>query len=246
MKFILEYAGYGNDSLALPKNIILTNKERMEMCKIIENIIKKYYNIDNNSSREPFTIDGITINPEYLLKAVNNRTLLKKIVLDVNKEIVSGINNKAELFDFIKNNAFDLFNYKGKYFRYVYGVLSNTSKKGKKLESVAFKIFREVAAKKGLDVIIEDPTLKEDIYGGIDGTFMHRGKRFTIQVKPLFKMETYQKDPTSYIIFCDGVLKELKTDYLIVTNEKETKVFRSKGIKVFPSYFIAPKSNIID
>ena len=144
-----------------------------------------------------------------------------------------------------QNNTFDLFNHNGKYFRYVYGLLSSTSKKGKKFENNAFKVFREVAAKKGIDVIIEDPSLKEDIYGGIDGTFMHRGKRFTIQVKPLFKMETYQKDPTSYIIFCDGVLKELKTDYLIVTNEKETKVFRSKGITVFPSYFIAPKSNII-
>lgn len=246
MKFILEYAGYGHDNLSLPKGIVLTNQERMEMCKIIADALKQFYNLDKSKNGEPFTVDGITINPEYLSKAVNNRTLLKKIISDPNREIISGVNNKAELFNFVKNNTFDLFNHNGKYFRYVYGLLSSTSKKGKKFENNAFKVFREVAAKKGIDVIIEDPSLKEDIYGGIDGTFMYRGKRFTIQVKPLFKMETYQKDPTSYIIFCDGVLKELKTDYLIVTNEKETKVFRSKGITVFPSYFIAPKSNIID
>jgi hypothetical protein len=35
MKFILEYAGYGHGNLALPKGIVLTNQERMEMCKII-------------------------------------------------------------------------------------------------------------------------------------------------------------------------------------------------------------------
>ena len=246
MKFILEYAGYANNSLSLPKGIVLTNSERMEMCRIIADALKQFYNLDKNSSRDPFIIDGITIIPEYLSKAVNNRTLLKKIISDPDREIISGVNNKEDLFSFVKNNTFDLFNHNGKYFKYVYRLLSNTSKKGKKFESNAFANFIQIAAKKGINVIIEDPTLKEDIYGGIDGTFTYNGKRFTIQVKPLFKMETYQKDPTSYIIFCDGVLKELKTDYLIVTNEKETKVFRSKGITVFPSYFIAPKSNIID
>jgi hypothetical protein len=59
-------------------------------------------------------------------------------------------------------------------------------------------------------------------------------------------MEDYKKDNSCLIVFCDGVLKELKTDYLIVTNKETTKIFKSKGIQVNPSYFIVPKVNITE
>lgn len=242
MNLILEYQDYNN--LSLPKGITLTNAERIKMCKIISNAINNYYKINKYSNSDIF-IDDIKINTEYISKAINNRSLLKKIISDPNQEIISGVRNKEDLFKFVEDNVYDLFNHKGKYFKYVYNLLSNTSKKGKRLESDAFNMFREVAKKKGIDVDIIEPSTREDI-SGIDGIFFHNKKRYTIQVKPLFKMEEYKRNPNCLIVFCDGVLKDLKTDYLIVTNKIETKIFKSKGIAVHPSFFIVPKENITE
>jgi len=243
MKFILEHADYNN--LTLPKGIILTNDERISMFKIINNYITHTYKISKYSPN-PIVVDGQTLSPELLFKAANNRTLLKKLVYDERGEIVTGIETKEDLFNFVENNLFDLFNTKGKYFSDIYNLLLNTSYKGQKYENESFLKFEEAARKRGLNIKVVPPeNVDEDIFGGIDGLFFVDNKRFTIQVKPLFKIENYKKDENCYIAFCDGVLKELKTDYLIITNKQETWIFRAKGIIVNSSFFIIPKKNLV-
>jgi hypothetical protein len=243
MNFLREYSEY--DNLALPNDIILTNSERQEMCRIISDILDKYYPSDSKASRLPIEIGDKIILPNYLYKAINNRTLLKKLVYDPIGEIYTGIRNKEDLFQYVKNNGYDLFHYQGKYFTYIYNLLISTSKKGEVSENRAFDFFIKYAEQKGMAIEIIDPSLKEDMYGGIDGIFILNNKQYTIQVKPLFKIEDYKKDNTKYIAFCDGVLKSLKTDYLIVINNLDILIFRSKGIEVFASYFLIPKTNLV-
>jgi|GEM_PF-3876896 len=237
MKFILEYAEYGG--VSLPNGITITNSERMIINKIIRNAIESFYSINRYSN--DFIINGKVIKPEYLFKAVNNITLLRKIVLDPSKEIISNINNKEELFNFIETRLYDLFHYDGLYFDSVYNLLVNTSKKGKRLEEIAFKEFEEMAKKRKMDIVIDSPSIREDI-NGIDGIFTYNNKKYTIQVKPLVNV----KDCTdSYEVKCDGALKNLITDYLITINEKEIWIFRSKGITVFSSHYLIPKNNLV-
>ena len=182
------------------------------------------------------------LNPEYLSKAINNRTLLKKLVYDERGEILTNIKSKYDLFAYVENNLRNLFHPDGIHFNAVYNLLSASSLKGSKIEDESFKAFIRVAAAKGIDVIIEPPTIEED-KSGIDGKFSVDGKVYTIQIKPLSKIEDYRLDNTMFIVFCDGVLKDLITDYLIVTKSNESRIFRSKGIIAKGSYFLIPKSN---
>ena len=245
MNFILEYSKYRNEQdLILPKGIVLSNRERMDIGNLISNIISNIYG-DKLNSEMSFNIDGKIINPEYLRKARNNRTLLKKLVYDEYKEIATNIKNKVDLFKFIEENGESLFSPNGVYFDAVYNLLSLTSTKGSKLEDRAFEFFQNALEKKrGIRVEITKPTTSEDI-SGLDGIFIYKGKRFTLQVKPLLKMESYLRDNTKYIVFCDGVLKNLKTDYLIVTNDKETHIFKTEGITSHSSYFLIPIGNLV-
>lgn len=240
MKFIKQYEGYGETNLLLPNSIVLTPYDQEKMRITIYRALYKIYKLKEKP--EKFTFDGIELNKEYLSKAMNNRTLLKKIVYDNNREIVSGVKTKEDLFKFVEDNQYNLFHPKGKYFDAVYRLLSSTSKKGSSLEDKSFDKFIRIASSKGVNIIIESPTIEED-KGGIDGIFTLKGKRYTIQVKPLHKIEDYKIDNTKFIAFCDGVLTELKTDYLIVSNDKETRIFRSKGVEAKGSYFLIPKKN---
>jgi len=244
MKFILEYASFNNQELRLPRGIVLTNSERMQLGNIIAGIISQIYG-DNVKTNKMFEMDGKTINSEYLSKARNNRTLLKMIVFDPNNAIKSGVKNKEDLFNFIKEHGNDLFHPTGKYFNAVYRLLENTSKKGSSFEDKAFSFFKgALKQKRGVDVEIKSPTTAEDI-SGIDGIFEYKNKRYTIQVKPLSYMESFKKDDSKYIVFCDGVLKSLKTDYLVVSNDKETHIFKSENVTAHGSYFLVPKVNLV-
>jgi hypothetical protein len=245
MNFIKEFADY--NSLTLPKGIVLTNYERIKLNRIIADGLSKFYKIDRYQT-DPIIIGDKVILPEYLFKAINNRTLLNKIVDDKNGEIVSGVTNKQELFNFIRENLFDLLHYDGKYFDYVYTLLTNTSKRGKKFENKSFIKFEETARKKGLDIKVETTSIDEDI-SGIDGFFFYKEKKFTIQVKPLVSISDYEEDNMRYIAYSKGDIRSIITDYLILTNERETWIFRSRtGVDAYDkeSYFIISKENLVD
>jgi len=246
MKFILEYNNYSknNQSLRLSRDVILSNSDRIKIGKLIASIMEDIYG-DNLLSDDIFTMDGKDLNPEYLRKARNNRNLLKKLVYDKDGIIKSNVKTKEDLYSFIEDNSMKLFNPSGFYFKTIYNLLTNSSNKGKSIEERSFELFKNTLKdKRGVDVDIIDPTKEQDI-DGIDGLFMYKGKEFTIQVKPLSYMQSYKKDDTKYIVFCDGVLKNLKTDYLIVLNDNESHIFKSDNSVAYDSYFLIPKSNLI-
>ena len=246
MNYLKEFANYNN--LTLAKGIILTNIERISMFKIINDYITNTYKIDRYSP-DIIEMDGKKLSSEILLKSGNNRTLLNKLISDDRGEIITDIKSKDDLFNFIKNNLFDLFNVNGKYFKYVYNLLLNTSFKGKNYENRSFLKFEEIARKKGKDIkVVEPKDIDEDVFGGIDGIFYYNDKRYNIQVKPLhpsYGIQESFKRPGYYIAFCEGMLKELKTDYVILINKNEIWIFRCNGIKVHDRYFMIPKENLV-
>lgn len=237
-------------NITLPRGIVLTDEERMKLGSIIRNYINSIYKYQVDGPI--MVIDGKKIEPEILSKMPNNRTMLSKFVFDIKNEIITGIRTKDDLFRFVSDNLFDLFNYKGKYFDAVYSVVKATSYKGDASEQKSFSYFEKVASSRGLQVKVTKPTKLEDI-GGVDGQFFHQGKRFTIQVKPLHKMEVYKKDPNMYIVFCDGMLKTINCDYLIVTNDSNTFIFRNpkidkeghRDIISYGSYFLVHKEKLL-
>lgn len=243
--------GYNqNDRWILPKNIILSSEDRSQIRTIISSILKGYY--PGLYTKGLITLyNGVTLNTEYLTKAVNNQLLLKKIIDDPRREIITNVNSKEDLFMFLTDNKFDLFNYDGKYFKYVYGLLASSSKRGRMFEEKAFQKFKDFAKKKGMDIEILDPTLEEDKNGGIDGKFLWNGRMITIQVKPvdyLFKdkkSDISEYDDNNLVARCKGDIKILKTDYLILANDYETWIFKAKGITVGDNTFIIPKDNIV-
>jgi len=237
MDFILEYAEYGG--INLPKGIVITSHERMRINDMISSTLRNIYpNLDKVSN---FVANDRIIQTEFLRKAVNNYLLLKKIVSDPDRVIVSNINSKEDLFNFILDNSHDLFHYDGKYFDGVYNLLVNTSKKGRKFEDIAFKEFEEVARKKGMVLKITSPSVREDI-DGIDGIFIFNNKKCTIQVKPLLSIID---NGETYTVKCEGALKNLITHYLIAVNDKEVWIFRSKGITTHADHYVIPKSNLV-
>jgi hypothetical protein len=237
-------------NITLPRGIVLTDEERIKLGSIIRNYIYSVYRAKVGGPI--MAIDGKKIDPDILTKIPNNRTMLAKLCFDERNEIVTGIRNKEDLFRFVSDNLFDLFNHKGKYFNVVYSLVTATSYKGDTSEQKSFSYFEKVAASRGLQVKVTKPTKLEDI-GGIDGQFFHQGKRFTIQVKPLHKMESYKKDPNMYIVFCDGMLKTINCDYLIVTNDLDIFIFRNpkidkeghRDIISYGSYFLVHKEKLL-
>ncbi len=238
-KFIKEYKSY--NTLKLPRGIILNDEELKYIKTTIYNAIHTYYNFDRRQD-SIIEIDGLRLKSEYLSKAAGNYRLLRKLIYDEYGEINSGVNNKEELISFIKNNLYDLFHYKGKYFKYVYKLLHYSSLSGKSKERKSFDLFENVSKKRGVNIKVELPTVEQDLIG-IDGVFKYNDKYFTIQVKPLKYIEEFKLDNTKWIVFCDGVLSQIKTDYLITTNDKETFIFRNRGIMTKSSYFLVPKSS---
>lgn len=239
--------------LLLPKNIALSRTERQEMCRIMESSLKEIYKV-SMFHRGIVTIDGKDVDTTYILKAINNTLLLKKIISDPRREIVTSINNKEDLFDFVKANLNELFHPHGIYFKYVYELLKFTTKKGESSEDIAFKYVEEVARRKGLQIEVLKPReLSDDVYGGIDGFFVYNDREFTIQVKPLSEtiepnIEEDIENPEYIRANCAGFIKGLKTDYLVLTDlrKKKTFLFKAKDIIVENNCFLIPKSNKAD
>ena len=238
--------------LLLPKGIALNRTERHEMCRIISSGIKEIYK-QKEFSREKLDFNGREIDMQYISKAVNNRTLLRKIISDPRKEIMENINNKETLFDFVKNNIYELFHPDGKYFVPVYQLLVNTSQKGDVAENEAFKFIEEAGRKKGLEIKVLKPRkVEDDVYGGIDGFFIYNDREFTIQIKPLAEnvkpnVETYRANSDYIIAYCNGFLKNVTTDYLILVDSLtgQKYLYQTKGILAKGSYYLIPRVNFV-
>lgn len=238
--------------LLLPKGIALTKTERQEMNRILDSGLRDVYNV-RKFYQGIVTIDGIEVRYEIISKAVNNRFLLKKIIDDRRGEIITSISSKEDLFVFIKENVQELLHPKGKYFRAVYTLLQNTSSKGEKAEQIAFTYIEEMGKKKGLEIQVLKPReIQQDVYGGVDGFFIHNDKEFTVQVKPLSEKISpyileYRKDTRYFIAYVDGYIKEIYTDYLALVDSKSNTCFlyKAKGIICHNTHYLIPKENLV-
>lgn len=238
--------------LLLPKGIALTRTERIEMCRILESGLKEIYSV-SKFYRGTLLVENTEVDSETIHKAINNRYLLGRIIDDPKKKIDSNIQSKEQLFDFVKSNLNDLFRPSGKYFNAVYSILDYTTKKGKQNESFAFECLEKIAKGRGLQIQVLSPrTVSDDVYGGIDGFFLWNDREFTIQIKPLFDREeslvTHPDDENYLIAYCGGFIKDLQTDYLILTQtaRKVCHVFKAKGIIAQNDYYLIPKQNKVD
>jgi hypothetical protein len=235
MKLIVEWNEFNKLSL---DRFTLSNSERSEVGRLIKRILVSIYG-NRMDLDDKFLMSGKSLDPELIRKMINNRLLFNKI------SNWAKSSNKVELMEFITNNSDELFKPTGKYFNDIYQLLNRSSNKGNRLEKEAFSAFKaELKMRKGVDINIVKPDKDKDI-SGVDGIFQWRGREFTIQVKTLHKIESFKRDDSKFIVFCDGVLKDLETDYLIVINESTTHIFKSNGVLAYGSYYLIPKDNLI-
>lgn len=239
--------------LLLPKGIALTKEERQEINRIMDAGLREIYNV-RKFYQGIVTLEGMDIRYEIISKAVNNRFLLKKIVSDERKEIITDITNKETLFDFVKDNITELLHPKGKYFKAVYSLLETLSYKGDKAENIAFSHIEEMGRKKGLQIQVLKPRkVEDDVYGGVDGFFIYNDREFTVQVKPLSgkmkpAIQEYKKDTNYFLVYVDGFIKDVYTDYLSVVNNytNECFLYQAKGIIAAGTHYLIPKKNFVE
>jgi len=92
-----------------------------------------YYGCPNKD----IDVDGRKINTEYIAKMVNNYTVFKGIIEKV------GITTEEEFYDYMTNNLFDVYNYKGLYFdEKTLPILIATTRRGNKGEQDSLIFFK--------------------------------------------------------------------------------------------------------
>ena len=242
-----------DELLLLPKGIALTRQERIEMCRIIESALRQIYGIEG-FYKGTLVVDGVEVFYEYMSKAVNNRLLLRKIVYDDRGDIKADIKTKEDLFAFVKENTRELLHPRGRYFPSVYSMLEAATRKGDLGEDKAFAHVEEIARKKGMQIQVLKPRdVEEDVYGGVDGFFTYNDRNFTLQVKPLSEnidppIQDYKKDPGMLIAYFSGFTKQIKTDYLVLNDNRRQlcHLFKSRGIVVNSSHFLIPRENEVN
>lgn len=241
-----------DELLLLPRGIALTRSERQEMCRIFESGLRDIYNV-RKFHQGTVVVEGVEVRYECISRAVNNRFLLRKIIDDKRREIITDIRTKEELFSFVKDNLRELIHPNGKWFKSVYSLLEATGFKGDKGETIAFKYIEQMGKSKGLNIQVLKPRkIKDDILGGIDGFFVWNDREFTVQVKPLSEKITpavseYRKDTNLFIAFVDGFIKELKCDYLALVDSRVNlcMLYKTKGIIPLGTHFLIPKENLV-
>lgn len=239
--------------LLLPKGIALNKQERQEMCRILESGLKEIYNV-RKFYQGMVEVEGVSVRYEIIAKSVNNRLLLKKLVWDERKEIITNVRSKEDLFEFVKENIEELLRPTGRYFNAVYSLLKATSYVGDRAEGIAFRQIEEIGKKKGLQIQVLKPReVADDVYGGVDGFFVYNDREFTIQIKPLSPkfdppISENKRDPQYFIAYVDGFIKEVKTDYLALVDNKAEKcyLFQAKGIIASSTSYLIPKSNLVN
>ena len=184
-----------------------------------------------------FELGGIEVDVQLM---INNYTIFKAFIKNNNIKSASDFVNKLiENFD-------DVYHYDGYFFnKHTKYILNRTKSKGKTAESLVFDKFKEFSKSKGLDIDIIEPTKEEDIQG-MDGYFVYKGKKYTIQVKPgiggllkysegFYKMRSQGSLSlnTNFLFLYEG------NKYIFIKNKKDSPII-IKG-----EYFIFNEDNIV-
>lgn len=185
---------------------------------------------------EDLNIEGQIINSEYISKMVNNYTIFKNIIE------LNGLKIEDEFYNYMLLNLREIYNINGKYFKKVtLPILINASRKGNIGEKLSKEFFINELSKKGINIVINSPTVEEDI-SGIDGKFNWNGKSITIQIKPYNKEVVLGDGKVE--VFSPGSLS-LSTDYLVLYKNGEYIIIRGKDVKIEGNHFTFQEDKIV-
>lgn len=183
-----------------------------------------------------FELGGVEVDVQLM---INNYTIFKRFIIE-NK-----INSASDFFNKLVENFSDVYHYNGNFFnKYTKYILSITKSKGKEAENLVFDKFKEFSKSKGLDIEIIEPTKEEDIEG-VDGYFIYKGKKYTIQVKPGIGGLLKYKDGF-YKMKSQGSLS-LNTNFLFLYEDDKYIFIKNKKdspIIIKSEYFIFNEDNI--
>ena len=202
--------------------------------------VYKDFGFKYQSGNKDINVNNKVINTEYIDKMVNNYTVFKTFIRE------NGIKDKDTFYSLMRYKLYDVYHYNASFFnRQTLPVLINTTRKGNVGEIKCKKKFTEYANSKELNILIDDPTLEEDIRG-IDGKFSHEGKEFTMQIKPFTKYETIND-----VLYAssDGSLSIGSIDYLILYSDTEYIIIKNPSknpITIDGKFFVSPVSNVLD
>lgn len=242
-------ATYRPINLRLPGYTLEINTSKIEEKeKVIKSAINQIY--PNFNFSKNIMVDGREVRTDILSKCQKNIAILYEFC-NISLEEGNPIKTADELISFIDKNKFELFKVGGKYFDRIYSRLEKVSNSGSQKENIANDFIKKYARTKGIDIEILPPTSKEDI-GGIDGYFIFKGKKYTIQTKSISKLI---ENGDHYEIYISGDFTKISTDYLILIPSdklkfKEKMIFKGANILTMVNesgvnYYQSPKSNLL-
>lgn len=197
------------------------------------------YGFSYQSGNKDIDVNGRLINTEYIDKMVNNYTIFKTFIRE------NSIKNEIDFYRLIRSKFDDIYNYNGSFFnRQTLPILINTTRKGNVNEIKCKQKFTEYAKSKGLNIVVVDPTIEEDV-AGIDGKFNHNGVEFTIQIKPF---DEYKIIGDKLYTKSAGSLSIGSVNYLMLYSDKEYIIIKNKKsdpITIKGQVFISPLSIVI-
>jgi hypothetical protein len=201
--------------------------------------IYEIYGFSYQSGNKDIDVNGRLINTEYIDKMVNNYTIFKTFIRE------NSIKNEIDFYRLIRSKFDDIYNYNGSFFnRQTLPILINTTRKGNVNEIKCKQKFTEYAKSKGLNIVVVNPTIEEDVKG-IDGKFNHNGVEFTIQIKPFIE---YKIIGDKLYAKSAGSLSIGSVNYLMLYSDKEYIIIKNKKsnpITIKGQVFISPLSIVI-
>jgi len=201
--------------------------------------IYKEYGFSYQGGNKDIDVNGILINTEYIDKMVNNYTIFKTFIRE------NDIKNEIDFYRLIRSKFYDVYNYNGDFFnRQTLPILINTTRKGNINEAKCKQKFTDYAKSKGLNIVVVNPTIEEDVKG-IDGKFNHNGVQFTIQIKPFSE---YKIIGDKLYAKSAGSLSIGSVNYLILYSDKEYIIISNKKldpIAIKGQVFKANLSNVL-
>jgi hypothetical protein len=227
-----KYSNRGHDGRYTKSISNLNNKIKNYIKSVYEPFQYRY------GTNEDININGLILKSEYIDKMVNNYTIFKRFIID------NRITDKETFYSEIESNFYDIYHYNGNFFKEKsLPILINATRKGNINEKESIIKFEEVVSKMGFNIIVESPTIQEDIKG-IDGKFLHNNTYYTIQIKPISELII---DGDIYKAKSDGSLS-IGVNYLILYKDDEHIILsnkRTNPISIDSNYFIYNKDNIV-